>query len=354
MTRRRHLAMQPYGKAGTCEISNASPECPAIVTLRGGICPHEIHSDREQKGSSGWSPLLPCACAAVTRVAREHAAAISESGWAPAQAYERAMLQPGLLMLFPWPCSMMGAMIWCADMEGREPPARAGRRSLAKVEASWRARLKIGLALPILAYALALAGFIENSHSILDFPLDDAWIHRVYSRSFAYGHGFAYNDGHQEAGATSPLWVIVSAPAHWLVILGPEAPVVAVKIIGIMLGLVAVLACHRLALRITGSELAAGIAASLFALEPRLIMASLSGMETCLLVTLVAWAAVALIERRFLLFLVLLGLVPVTRPEGVIALPLAILGGVGLARTWGPWWKALAAKRSCSCSLPHP
>lgn len=49
-----------------------------------------------------------------------------------------------------------------------------------------------------------------------DFPLDDAWIHQVYSRSIAHGDGFQYNDGEQEAGSSSPLWSILTAPAHWL------------------------------------------------------------------------------------------------------------------------------------------
>jgi hypothetical protein len=46
--------------------------------------------------------------------------------------------------------------------------------------------------------------FAANPFSLLDFPLDDAWIHRVYSQSFAQGHGFEYNSGQPEAGSTSP------------------------------------------------------------------------------------------------------------------------------------------------------
>jgi len=75
--------------------------------------------------------------------------------------------------------------------------------------------MRLAVLVPALIYLLAIAFFIKDSYSVFGLPLDDGWIHRVYSRSFAQGRGFAYNSGQQEAGSTSPLWVVVSAPAHW-------------------------------------------------------------------------------------------------------------------------------------------
>ena len=94
------------------------------------------------------------------------------------------------------------------------------------------------LLFPLLIYAAAVARFATFSpFATSDFPLDDSWIYQVYARSFAYGHGFAYNDGLQEAGGTSPLWILMTAPAHWLSPLGgTPAAVLGVKAIGVLLG----------------------------------------------------------------------------------------------------------------------
>lgn len=178
----------------------------------------------------------------------------------------------------------------------------------------------VAATLPLVAYAAGVAGFLLHSpHSYRDFPLDDAWIHRVYARAFAVGQGFAYNDGAQETGATSPLWIVLSAPAHWLDPLGGDAAVVfGVKLIGILAGAVAVALAFGVARRLTASPGASALAACLFALDPRLHFSALSGMEVALLVALwlgAGWAALA--SRRRTLA-VLLGLTPVVRPEAVI------------------------------------
>lgn len=193
----------------------------------------------------------------------------------------------------------------------------------------WYARPEI----PALLYLVAVLAFIKNHHALFDFPLDDAWIHQVYARAFAFGHGFAYNVGRQEAGATSPLWAILTAPAHLFDALGVEAMVVAVKIIGILLGLACVLAVQRISTRLIGSPRAGILAASLLAVDPKLLFSALSGMETCLLVATLTGACLMLMEKRPLAFLVLLGLSPVSRPEALILLPLSLVGLIAVWRT---------------------
>ncbi len=189
--------------------------------------------------------------------------------------------------------------------------------------------------IPAVVYGVAVWCFIRDSYSLSDFPLDDAWIHRVYSHSLSRGQGFAYNDGRQEAGATSPLWCIVTAPAHWAEPFGASTVVGLVKLVGVMLGLAVVLATATLAKRVSGSAWAGGFAASLLALEPRLLFSALSGMEIVLLAAIWSWACVALVQRRFLLSLVLLGLTPVVRPESAVILPLSVLPMIGLIRRRG-------------------
>lgn len=189
---------------------------------------------------------------------------------------------------------------------------------------------------PLLIYFFVSLWFIQDHYCRSDFPLDDAWIHRVYARSFAMGHGFAYNPGRQETGCTSPLWILVSAPAHWLECFGTPWVVGGVKLIGWMLGAAVVIGVGRVAQLLTDSRLVAGIAASLMAVEPRLIFSAFSGMETTLLVALWIWACVALLRRYNFWFLLLLGLMPMARPEAVLLLPLALLALPGELRSARP------------------
>jgi hypothetical protein len=195
--------------------------------------------------------------------------------------------------------------------------------------------LSFAVVVPALVYLFALAGFLGDSYARSDFPLDDAWIHRVYSRSFAHGHGFEYNDGKQEAGSTSPLWAVVSSPAHWFEGAGAKTVVVVVKVIGALLGLAAVIAVGRIGTRLGGTALAGGLGAALFALEPRLLFSSLSGMENVLLVALWTSALAAILDGRNLLSVILLSLAPVTRPEAIVLLPLALPALVEISRRRG-------------------
>lgn len=156
------------------------------------------------------------------------------------------------------------------------------------------------------------------------FPLDDAWIHRVYARSVASGHGFQYNVGADEAGATSPLWVVVSAPSEWLGA-SPRAAVAAVKAIAALLAVLfvaGVLAVSR-ALTPTARPWLAAVPAIVVAADPRLAFSALSGMEGALVAALWIWAAFAALRGRLALLAVLAALLPTARPEAALLLPAA-------------------------------
>ena len=181
--------------------------------------------------------------------------------------------------------------------------------------------------IPFIIFICATIYFVwPSTFSLYDFPLDDAWINRVYSRSFAFGHGFQYNSGTQEAGSTSPLWAIITAPAHWLEPFGARAVVVGVKIIGVILGLTSLVVIQKISGVLTGSQKIGVIAASFFAIEPRFLFSVFSGMETTLLVTLWLSASYAFIVQRWLFSFILFSMTPVTRPEALVILPLCILG----------------------------
>ncbi|MEJ2720595.1 MAG: hypothetical protein P8181_05575 [bacterium] len=197
--------------------------------------------------------------------------------------------------------------------------------------------------LPPVIYLLGIICFLSYNGRHASFPLDDAWIHRVYARAFAAGHGFEYNDGAQEAGATSPLWVIATAPAHWLEPFGRRAVVFGVKGIAILFGVISILLFHAVAKHVTKSTATAVVAASLMALEPRLLFSSLSGMETPLLIALWMGGIYAFLKKKWLLAAVLFGLTPVTRPESLVLLPICAAAGVVYAAGYPLWKKGLAS-----------
>ncbi len=189
-------------------------------------------------------------------------------------------------------------------------------------------------AVPYLIFLAACLYYgLSSSYSMFDFPLDDAWIHRVYSSSFASGNGLQYNDGIQETGATSPLWVILTSPAHWLENWGTKTVVTAVKGIGILLGCIALFCLQGILVLLTGSRWAGIIAASLFAADPRLVLSALSGMETNLLIALWGAAVYAFAHQRWQTASLVLGLMAVTRPESLVVIPLFLIGIQCIARS---------------------
>lgn len=185
--------------------------------------------------------------------------------------------------------------------------------------------------LPLLPLAILIAGAVfllsGGEQAAGGFPLDDAWIHRVYARALAGFQGFAYNPGQQETGATSPLWALVSAPAHWLQPAGDRAVVLAVKWLGVALAGAALLGLARLGRRLTGSPAAGLIAACLVAAEPRLAFAALSGMETPLALALWFWGTERLLAGHRRLGPLLLGLAVTARPELIVPVGLTLLPG---------------------------
>jgi hypothetical protein len=221
--------------------------------------------------------------------------------------------------------------------------------------------------LPVVVYAAMLAVFVAWSPANREaFPLDDAWIHRVYARSLAWGHGFAYNDGVQEAGSTSPLWAMISAPVHWLEpALGVGWVVVAVKLLGAALGALSVAAVYRLARLLCGAAWPAALAAALFAGEPVLLFGALSGMEVVLVVSLWLWLLVALHAERWRLAAVLFGLLPIARPEGILLVALCIVvlaiqrrrRFLALITPWSVLWSVLPTASwiaFCELATGHP
>jgi hypothetical protein len=130
------------------------------------------------------------------------------------------------------------------------------------------------------------------------FPLDDSWIHAVYARELARSGMLAYNPGVPATGETAPLWPVVLAPLH-LLLPGLGAIVAATKLTGLALHAAACALLGRALAREAPDRWGAGAAAAtLVALHPHLVAASVSGMEVPLAELVIAILFSASATRR--------------------------------------------------------
>ena len=190
----------------------------------------------------------------------------------------------------------------------------------------------------MLAAALALLTLVavwwlgRPDGTPLGFPLDDAWIHMVYGRSLATDGVLGYNPGEPTTGATSVLWALLLGAVHLL--FGHAA--LATRI-GAVLGLGGLLHIGTAALaaeftrRLSGQR-AGLVAGVLVAANPALAGAALSGMEVSLTTALLLAGLLALHTQRWPLAGLLLGLLPLARPEGALVAVVLVLWSVALNR----------------------
>ena len=206
--------------------------------------------------------------------------------------------------------------------------------------------------LPLLAFAalhLTTAIFFVfgrapgTDAALTGVPLDDAWIHLVYARNLAWGHGFAYNPGELEAGFTSPLWAVLLVPAVWAEAATGVSVIFWAKVIGTGVGIAASALAFRLCLRLGVGRAAAWLAGGLIAVDPSLAFAQVSGMEVVLAAAAVLLALERLAAPGIRGAGIALALAPLARPENALitTLGMAALAFV-LLRERAPWWRWMA------------
>ncbi|UCC81009.1 MAG: glycosyltransferase family 39 protein, partial [Candidatus Zixiibacteriota bacterium] len=158
------------------------------------------------------------------------------------------------------------------------------------------------------------------------FPLDDSWIHQVFARNIAGGHGFSFNPGVPIAGATAPLWTLLLVPA-WL-LLGPITGGIAS---GMFAQWLALLAIYKLTEQLTNDRSLAFLASVLSALCWPVVWGALSGMEIGLYSALSLWGlyfyfkSSSLDDRYSYLSYFLFALAFLARPECGILLAAAFI-----------------------------
>lgn len=196
----------------------------------------------------------------------------------------------------------------------------------------------------VLAYALVSLWLLGGS---LEFPLDDSWIHLLFARSLAEGHGMAVRPGELVTGSTAPLWTgLLSLGFLW-----PGGAFLWARLLGAALHAAAAWAAAALARELDLSPPLPLLAGALTATTSWLAWSALSAMEVPLFVALSLTGMVLhLRERRAApgtppLSLGVLALSTLARPEGILLLALAVADRLlGLiVRGEGGWWRSLAA-----------
>ena len=150
------------------------------------------------------------------------------------------------------------------------------------------------------------------------YVTDDTYIHLQFARNLAQGYGFAFEEGRQVYGFTSPLWVMLLGAAERLGL--PGLP--AARVLGLFFTFASIAGVHALSKEWMRDRRFVWTATIAWALDAWLLRWTYSGMETSLAVSVVVWAFVLHArarEGRGSVFAALAGaaLLAVVRPEGL-------------------------------------
>lgn len=154
------------------------------------------------------------------------------------------------------------------------------------------------------------------------FPLDDAWIHLQFARNLHDFGSFSYFQNTMvTSGSTSPLYTLLLAAGFFLssneMILSYACGIASFAAVVILVYLLMRFSTTGKP-TVTGGLALSLIAAGLTALEPRLIHAAVSGMETTLFTALLLGALLAYKKKHAIALGVTCGLALWARPEALL------------------------------------
>lgn len=151
----------------------------------------------------------------------------------------------------------------------------------------------------------------------LGFPYDDAWIHWVFARNLSQHGQLSFNVGQWSGGTSSVLWVILLALGSRILSDGVWISV-AYGVLFYSLGGLALFTILQDCLGSTSAgKVAALFGALVYSQMGPILYLSLAGMETALFLSLGLGAILSFAHRRFPITGVLLGMILLTRVEGL-------------------------------------
>jgi arabinofuranosyltransferase len=179
--------------------------------------------------------------------------------------------------------------------------------------------LRLWILLPALL-GLAFSTFLvlhahRVNHGIDGFPLDDPWIHLTYARNLHDHHSFSYFPGERStAGSTSPLYTLLLAVGFSVT----RNEKVLSYVLGILFHAAFLAAAALWGRKQLGSAIPALAFALFLALDWRIAVLSVSGMETSLYLFLIALSFWSWTARRWTVLGIALGLGVWVRPDTFI------------------------------------
>ncbi|GJQ21613.1 MAG: hypothetical protein HBSIN02_19680 [Bacteroidia bacterium] len=167
-----------------------------------------------------------------------------------------------------------------------------------------------------IVFSAATGSFAYFSNKGFGFPLDDPWIHLQFAKNLAEHGSFSYyKDEMPTSGSTAPLYTLLAA-AGFLV---THHEMILSYVLGVLAYIVAIVYFFKLTERVFDGAILPALAGTvLFALEPRLHWAALSGMETTLFIALLLAAVHSYQSQKGIMLGIVSGLLLWTRPEAVI------------------------------------
>jgi len=209
-----------------------------------------------------------------------------------------------------------------------------------------------------MASSLALWAYFRIDTGIC---LEDALIYYRYAENLALGEGFVFNPGERVFGATSPLFTLILAGAGLL--FGVEQIPLASNLLSAILGQLAGLLSFAALRRLGFSAAISASAAALFLFQPDVVVAATGGMDTMLVVALMAGSFYALSVDRGGTAVVVCALLVIARIDGLLwagIVMLLVCGrrpgstlryGLLFCGVFAPW--ALFAQLYFGSVLPH-
>jgi len=174
--------------------------------------------------------------------------------------------------------------------------------------------LSVWLPQTIIVIAILVATCIYLWPSPFEFPMDDSYIHFVYAENLSERGGLFFNDpGEKGVGTSSLLWVLILAAGNWA---GFSMHWLA-KLVGITCLAAVGIGLYHL-LRPLLSLWVALAVSLLVILSGHMLWFALSGMETMLFLALGILALLSYREQRWAWLGIALGLMIITRLEGII------------------------------------
>ncbi|QQS36357.1 MAG: tetratricopeptide repeat protein [Ignavibacteriales bacterium] len=173
--------------------------------------------------------------------------------------------------------------------------------------------------LPVLLTIITGIYFVYDSfdkNGYFGFPLDDPWIHLTFAKNFVdYGSFSYFKNEMVTSGSTSPIYTILLS----LLFLVSNNEFIISYIPGILFGALFVFAFIKIAgNEFNGFPLLALVTTLLVALQPKLNLINVSGMETSMFLFFITGSIYAYRYKKIVLLGIMLGLTIWCRPDGLV------------------------------------